>query len=63
MHQAEVDAARQLVYYAAWMDAQGQDAVREVYLIKALCGELVNKVMYTCQQFHGGYGYMREYPI
>ena len=19
--------------------------------------------MYTCQQFHGGYGYMREYPI
>ena len=63
MHQAEVDAARQLVYHAAWMDAQGQDAVREVSMVKALCGELVNKVMYTCQQFHGGYGYMREYPI
>ena len=63
MHQAEVEAARQLVYHAAWMDAQGQDAVREVSMVKALCGELVNKVMYTCQQFHGGYGYMREYPI
>ena len=32
-------------------------------MVKALCGELVNRVMYTCQQFHGGYGYMREYPI
>ena len=58
-----MEAARQLVYHAAWMDAQGQDAVREVSMVKALCGELVNKVMYTCQQFHGGYGYMREYPI
>ena len=63
MHQAEVEAARQLLYHAAWMDAQGQDAVCEVSMVKALCGELVNKVMYTCQQFHGGYGYMREYPI
>ncbi|MEM9357719.1 MAG: acyl-CoA dehydrogenase family protein [Pseudomonadota bacterium] len=63
MHQAEVEAARQLVYHAAWMDAKGEDAVREVSMVKALCGELVNKVMYTCQQFHGGYGYMREYPI
>jgi acyl-CoA dehydrogenase len=32
-------------------------------MVKALCGELVNRVMYACQQFHGGYGYMREYPI
>ena len=26
-------------------------------------GELVNEVMYTCQQFHGGMGYMRETAI
>jgi acyl-CoA dehydrogenase len=63
MLQAEVEAARQLVYHAAWLDTQGADATREVSMVKALCGELVNRVMYTCQQFHGGYGYMREYPI
>ena len=63
MAQAEVEAARALVYHAAWLDAAGEDATAEVSMVKALCGELVNRVMYTCQQFHGGYGYMREYPI
>jgi acyl-CoA dehydrogenase len=63
MLQAEVVAARQLVYHAAWLDARGEDATREVSMVKALCGELVNRVLYACQQFHGGYGWMREYPI
>ena len=63
MLEAEVAAARQLVYHAAWLDARGEEATREVSMVKALCGELVNRVMYACQQFHGGYGYMREYPI
>ena len=63
MLQAEVDAARQLVYHAGWLDARGEDCVREVSMVKALCGELVNRVMYACQQFHGGYGWMRESAI
>ena len=32
-------------------------------MVKALCGELVNEVMYDCLQFHGGAGYMRESTI
>ncbi|MBT5918991.1 MAG: acyl-CoA dehydrogenase, partial [Alphaproteobacteria bacterium] len=63
MRQAEVEAGRQLVYHAAWMDAQGLDCVVEVSAVKAYCGELVNKVMYDCLQFHGGSGYLRETPI
>ena len=63
MLSAEVEAARRLVYHAAWLDAQGRDCVREVSMVKALCGELVNKVMYACQQFHGGMGYLRESAI
>jgi len=59
----EVEAARQLVYHAAWLDSQGRDCVKEVSMIKALCGDLVNAVMYDCLQFHGGMGYMREMPI
>ncbi len=60
---AEVEAGRQLVYHAAWLDAQGRECVKEVSMVKAYCGELVNRVMYDCQQFHGGFGYMREAPI
>jgi acyl-CoA dehydrogenase len=60
---AEVEAGRQLVYHAAWLDAQGQDCTKEVSMVKAYCGELVNRVMYDCQQFHGGFGYMREAAI
>ncbi len=60
---SKVEAARHLVYHCAWIDSQGKDCVREVSMIKALCGELVNEVMYTCQQFHGGMGYMRETTI
>jgi len=60
---ARVEAGRQLVYHAAWLDATGHDAVREVSMAKAYCGELVNDVMYDCLQFHGGFGYMREAAI
>lgn len=60
---SKVEAGRQLVYHAAWLDAQGFDATREVSMVKAYCGELVNEVMYDCLQFHGGMGYMRESTI
>lgn len=60
---AEIEAGRQLVLHAAWLDSRGVDCVREVSMVKAYCGELVNRVMYDCQQFHGGFGYMREAAI
>ena len=60
---AQVEAGRQLTYHAAWMDAHGMDCVKEVSMVKAYCGDLVNKVMYDCVQFHGGMGYMRETPV
>lgn len=61
--QAEVSAARELVYHAAWLNAQGEDATKEVSMVKALCGELANRVLYSCQQFHGGSGYMQDTTI
>ena len=60
---AKVEAGRQLVYHAAWLVTQAIDATKEVSMVKAYCGELVNEVMYTCLQFHGGMGYMRESTI
>jgi acyl-CoA dehydrogenase len=63
MRQAEVDAARELTYRAAWLIDQGEDAVRETSEVKALVGELSNRVLYDCVQFHGGLGYAAETPI
>jgi acyl-CoA dehydrogenase len=60
---AEVEAARHLVYHCAWLDSQGMECVKETSMVKALCGELVNKVTYDCVQFHGGAGYMRETAV
>ena len=60
---ARVEAVKALIYNTAWRDAQGQSVTKEVSMIKALAGELVNEVMYDCVQFHGGFGYMREAAI
>ena len=60
---ARVQAARTLIYNTAWRDAQKQVVVSEAAMLKALCGELVNEVMYDCLQFHGGIGYIRESAI
>lgn len=63
MLDAKTRAARQFMYHCAWSVTQGHDIVQEVSMLKALTGELVNEVVQTCQQFHGGMGYMREYAI
>ena len=63
MLDAKTRAARQFMYHCAWSVQQGRDIVQEVSMLKALTGELVNEVLQTCQQFHGGMGYMRETPI
>jgi acyl-CoA dehydrogenase len=63
MLSAKVEAGRQLVYATAWRDAQGENVTKEVSMVKAYCGELVNEVMYDCLQFHGGTGYMRGTAI
>lgn len=60
---AQVAAVQALIYQTAWRDAQGQECAREVSMIKALAGTLVNEVLYDCLQLHGGMGYMRESPI
>jgi acyl-CoA dehydrogenase len=60
---AKVEAGRQLVCHAAALEAGGADCVKEVSMVKAYCGELVNEVMYDCLQFHGGAGYLRESAI
>jgi acyl-CoA dehydrogenase len=63
MRAAQVEAARAMLYLTGWRIAQRQEVVKEVSMLKALCGTLVNEVLYDCVQFHGGMGYIRETAI
>ncbi len=63
MLDAKVRAARSFMYHCAWRVTQQHDVVQEVSMLKALTGELVNEVVQSCQQFHGGMGYMRDTAI
>src|SRR3989475_1435745 len=59
----DIEAGRWLTY-AAWQKyAAGEDAVREGSMGKLFTAEMVNRVAYGCVQLHGGYRYMREYPV
>ncbi|HMM87190.1 acyl-CoA dehydrogenase family protein [Azohydromonas sp.] len=63
MCDAKTRAAREYAYHCAWRVTQGHDVVQDVSLLKALTGELVNEVTATCQQFHGGMGFMTGTPV
>ena len=63
MRQAEIDAGRQLAHHAAWLTDEGEDTVREVSELKAYVGELSNRVLYDCVQFHGGMGFIAETAV
>jgi acyl-CoA dehydrogenase len=58
-----VASAKSLTYAACLKFQAGEEAVREVSMAKLLSGEVANRVAFDCVQLHGGYGYMREYPI
>ena len=58
-----IEAARALTYAVAERYAAGEEILREMSMVKLFTAEMVNRVAYDCVQLHGGYGYMREYPI
>jgi len=58
-----IEAGRWLTYAACQKFQAGEEAVREISMVKLFTAEMVNRVAYDCVQLHGGYGYMREYPV
>ena len=61
--QTEVEAARTLMWRAAWMVAQGQDALREISMAKLFSSETYVKVANLGMQIFGGYGYNMEFDM
>jgi alkylation response protein AidB-like acyl-CoA dehydrogenase len=61
--QTEVEAARSLMWRAAWMVATGQDALREISMAKLFSSETYVKVANLGMQIFGGYGYSMEFDM
>jgi alkylation response protein AidB-like acyl-CoA dehydrogenase/putative sterol carrier protein len=60
---AELEAASQLVYHAAWLHERGENPVAEACMAKLLATELSKRTADECLQFFGGYGTVEEYPM
>lgn len=59
----EVEALRQLAYHCVRTLVAGQDMTKEASMAKLKAGRLAREVADTCLQFHGGMGYVEEYPM
>lgn len=59
----EIDAARLMVYRAAWLKDQGKDFTTAAAMAKLMASEVAEKTARNAIQIHGSYGYSREFPV
>ena len=59
----EIEAARALVWKAAWLKDQGRDFALTAAQAKLFASEVSSRVTNAAIQVHGGYGYVTDYPV
>lgn len=59
----ELEAARHLVYHAAWLSQNGHPFGKEAAMAKLFASEMAMRTTITAIQLHGGYGYTKDYPV
>jgi len=59
----EIEAAKHLVYHAAWLKQRGEPFKREAAMAKLYASELAMRATTKAVQLHGGYGYTTDYPV
>lgn len=59
----EVEAARLLVYKAAWCKENGKPYAKEAAMAKCFASDVAMKVTVDAVQVYGGYGFSKEYPV
>jgi alkylation response protein AidB-like acyl-CoA dehydrogenase len=59
----EIDAARLLVYRAAWLKQQGRPHTEEGAKAKLFASEMARRQTAEAIQIFGGYGYTKEFPV
>lgn len=58
----QIDAARLLMYRAAWLKDEGRKLTKESSMAKLFASEMSVNVCEEAIQIHGGYGYTKDYP-
>ncbi len=59
----KIDAARLLVYNAAYLKDQGKPYTKESAMAKLYASKIAMEVANQAVQIHGGYGYTKDYPV
>ncbi len=59
----KIEAGRLLALRAAFMKDTGENVAMESSIAKLFCSQIANYVVNEAVQIHGGYGYMKEYPV
>ncbi|NIM51529.1 MAG: acyl-CoA dehydrogenase [Gemmatimonadales bacterium] len=59
----EIEAARHLVYYAAWLRQHDKPYKTEAAMAKLFASEVAMRATTKAVQLHGGYGYTTDYPV
>lgn len=59
----EIEAARLLVYQAAWLKGRKLPFTKQAAMAKLFASETAERVAYKALQIHGSYGYSQEYPV
>jgi len=59
----EIEAARQLMLSAAAMKDRGASYSMQASMAKLYASEMVNRITAKAIQIHGGYGFIKEYPV
>jgi len=59
----EIEAARQLMLSAAAMKDRGDKFTARASMAKLFASEMVNRVTAKALQIHGGYGFIKDYPV
>jgi len=59
----QIEAARLLTFNAAAMKDLGENFTEAASMAKVYASEMANRVAYQALQIHGGYGYIKEYPV
>ena len=59
----EIEAARLMVYRAAWLKGQERPFTKEAAMAKLFASETAERVCFNAIQVHGGYGYSAEFPV
>jgi butyryl-CoA dehydrogenase len=59
----QIDAARLMVYRAAWLKDRGEPYTTEAAMAKLFASEVARQVTNDAIQVHGGYGYVTEYRV